>query len=179
MKLLEETKKFVDSKFRPDQLPHFDRTLYWVKKLKPDADEALQIAAYSHDILRGFGIAYFQLKHLGIQGFYEHHQKEGAKIMIKFLKTKTDDKKLIKRVGYLVGNHEFGGDDAANLLKDADSISFFEKNAERFISKIDDYGYDFMKDKFNFMFNRITSEKAKKIARPMYEDAMSKLEKLN
>jgi len=152
--------------------------LYWVKKLKPDADEALQIAAYSHDILRGFGIGYLQLKHLDTQSFYEHHQKEGAKIMIKFLKTKTDDKKLIKRVGYLVSHHEFGGDDDANLLKDADSLSYFEKNAERFINKIDAYGYDMVKDKFEWMFNRITSEKAKEIARPMYEDAMSKLENL-
>ena len=51
--LLKKTIAYVDKSFG-EKKEHFDRTLYWVLKLKPDADEALQIAAYSHDIQRAF-----------------------------------------------------------------------------------------------------------------------------
>ena len=59
---------------------HFDRTLYWVLKLKPDADEAFQIAAYSHDIRRAFdreraNNAVGKSK----KGFQDHHYQSGGK----------------------------------------------------------------------------------------------------
>jgi hypothetical protein len=34
-------------------LMHSDRVLFWLLKLKPDADEILRIAALAHDIERG------------------------------------------------------------------------------------------------------------------------------
>lgn len=35
-------------------IKHFERTVYWVQQLKPEADEALLIAAIAHDIERAF-----------------------------------------------------------------------------------------------------------------------------
>ena len=37
---------------------HFDRTVYWLQQLRPDADGALLIAAISHDIERAVGVSY-------------------------------------------------------------------------------------------------------------------------
>lgn len=38
----------------PEDPEHAQNTLEWLLKLKPDADEALQIAALGHDIERAF-----------------------------------------------------------------------------------------------------------------------------
>ena len=37
-------------------LRHFDRTVYWVEQLMPNADEAMRVAAFAHDIERLFVI---------------------------------------------------------------------------------------------------------------------------
>jgi len=61
MLYLEKAKEFVDQSVGPK--PHFQNTLDWLLNLKPDADEALQIAAYCHDIERmDFGDA-SKMKH--------------------------------------------------------------------------------------------------------------------
>lgn len=76
----------------------------------------------------------------------------------------------------LVSKHEVGGNDDQNLLKDADSISFFENNVDHFVNKkVGETSKEKVKDKFEWMFNRISSEKAKQIARPWYEEAIKKL----
>lgn len=51
--LLEKVRKFVVDA-HGDRSPHLIRTLYLVKKIKPDADLALQIAALAHDLERPF-----------------------------------------------------------------------------------------------------------------------------
>jgi hypothetical protein len=178
MKLLDETKKYVDSLFEPKHIPHFKRTLYWLKKLKPDADEALQIAAYAHDIGRYKNISPEEFKKLGWKKFTELHQIEGENMINEFLSKHTEDKELIQTVGFLIRHHEEGGTPDADLIKDVDSLSFFDTNVSWFIDKDKIRNVESSKEKLNWMFNRITSEKAKKIARPMYEDAMRKLENL-
>jgi len=77
----------------------------------------------------------------------------------------------------LISKHEEGGNDDQNLLKDADSISFFENNVPLFLTKhVSEVGKEKVKEKFDWMFNRITSEKAKQIARQWYEEAIKKLD---
>src|SRR3989344_1580256 len=131
--LFEKARKFVEESFQGNkpQMLHFDRTVYWLQQLKPDADEAFLIAAVGHDI---------------------------------------------ERVKYLISKHEVGGDDDQNLLKDADSLSFVENNADFFISRLDKLGYEKIKEKFDWMFNRITDQKAKEIAKPFYENMIYQLE---
>jgi hypothetical protein len=182
MILLEEIKKLVKSKFKKTSIPHFERTLYWVKKLKPDADEALQIAAYGHDIERPIRVeaSLTKINRVGWDKFYEEHQIDSEKIIKEFLSKHTKDKKIIDKVGFLVRHHEEGGIPESDVLMDADSLSYFEKNAPKHTTPkvVSSWGYALVKRKLNFMFNRISSEKAKDIARPMYEKAMSQLEKI-
>jgi len=163
-------------------ITHFLRTAHWIKVLKSDADEALLIAAVAHDIERGFR-DYSSYDHIkkSDKGFKSdehltHHQNEGARIIGEYLEQIGADKKIIDRVQMLVSKHEVGGNDDQNLLKDADSLSFFENNVDYFITqKVDETNKEKVKDKFDWMFNRITSNKAKDIARPWYDEAIKKL----
>jgi hypothetical protein len=178
MNLYKEVEKFVLSSFKSDT-KHFERTVYWLKKLKPDADEALLISAIAHDIERAFrGNSYNKISKEGFSGedHLSHHQNEGARIIEQFLIKNSADLKLIKKVKVLVSRHEVGGDIDSDLLKDADSLSFFETNVDRFVTeKVAKYGKDEIKKKFDWMFSRITSEKARKLAEPMYKEALRKL----
>lgn len=177
--------KFVIDTFtkagKSRQIEHFLRTVYWIKELRPNADEALLIAAVAHDIERGFrkDDMYYLKKSKGVVGeeFLRPHQERGAEIVAGFLKENGAEKELIERVKHLVSRHEEGGDEGQNLLKDADSISFFENNANIFVKeKVQEIGKEKVKKKFEFMFERITSEKAKEICREWYKKALGDLE---
>ncbi|MDO8668310.1 MAG: DUF4202 family protein [bacterium] len=179
-----QTKKFVINSFnqagKPAQIKHLLRTAYWLKKLKPGADEALLVSAVAHDIERAFRQK-DMLKKLAESGstnskFYRLHEERGAKIIVDFLLKQKVDSDFIKRVEELVSRHEEGGDADQDLLKDADSVSFFENNAAIFIDKaIEENKKKTTKQKFNWMFNRITSKKAKQLAHPLYEKAIRAL----
>lgn len=183
MKYFRKVRKFVDSSFDSTKLPHFERTVYWVKKLKPDADEALLISAYAHDIQRAFRVGRDKGLIKSKSGFQDEnlmkiHQEEGARIMGDYLEKVGANKKLIERVMHLISKHEVGGDKDQNILKDADSLSFFGTNADHFIKvKAKKAGKDKVKKKFDWMYERITSKKAKEIAQPLYLKAMESLSK--
>lgn len=179
-----QTKKFVINSFdqagKPAQIKHLLRTVYWLKKLKPGADEALLVSAVAHDIERAFRQK-DMLEKLAETGsanieFYRLHEERGAEIMTDFIKKQKVDDNFIKRVKELISRHEEGGNGDQNLLKDADSVSFFENNVSVFIDKaIEENKKKRTKRKFDWMFNRITSKKAKQIARPLYEKAVKAL----
>jgi len=185
-KLFKKVKNFVKDSFvnvgLEWQMKHFERTVYWVLKLKPVADEALLISAIAHDIERAFrkNIYHENVKKSKIgfrdANYLNTHQKQGGKIMAKFLEKQNADKKIIQRVKMLISKHEVGGDDDQNLLKDADSLSFFENNTEYFIKKlVPIMGAEKIREKMDWMFNRISSEKAKKIAYTWYKEAIKQL----
>lgn len=190
--LYKKVKKFVEDFFeqnsrqssRPSSLPHLERTVYWLKELKPDADEVLLSAAIAHDIERAFQItAMVEVKEKR-DGFLDEiflktHAEQGAEIMGKFLKQEGFDDEVTARVKKLITHHEIGGDDEDNLLRDADSISFFEKNVDGFMDRyLPKVGLDKVKQKIDWMFERIGSAKAKEITRPMYETALKKLSEI-
>jgi len=184
LRIYNEAEQFVFDSFnkadKPSQIKHFVQTVHWLKVLSPEADEALLVAAIAHDIER----AYRQkdvLEKKTSAGFtsvefYRPHEERGAEIIAGFLKHQKVDDGFIERVKMLVSRHEEGGNDDQNLLKDADSVSFFETNVPLFLDKKSlEIGKEKVKEKFDWMYNRITSEKAKQIAQPMYEKAISDL----
>ena len=184
-KLYTKVEKFVIDSFnrieQTYQIKHFKRTVYWIKKLRPDADEALLIAGIAHDIERAFrkSISHEQIKK-SAKGFSDKkyigpHQQEGAEIIADFLKREGADRKLIRRVKMLVSKHEVGGNADQDLLKDADSISFFENNVTNFIKLMSKVKAEKINGKFDWMFNRITSKKAKEIVNSWYKDAINQL----
>jgi len=182
--LYKKVEQFVIDSFtntgKTQGIKHFLRTTYWLKELEPQADEAMQIAAVSHDIERAFrqpDILEIQTK-VGFTdlAFLRLHQERGAEIIGSFLKQQNVSDQVIDKVKMLVSRHEEGGNKEQNILKDADSISFFENNIEHFLTKIAaEKGKDKTQAKFDWMFNRITSNKAKQIAQQWYNEAIKQL----
>ena len=181
--LYQKVEQFVIDSFakagKARGIKHLKRTVYWVQQLKSDADEALLIAAVAHDIERAFRKHNYGKKFQ--KGFRtnEHliyHQEKGAEIIADFLRKKNADKKLIERIKKLISKHEVGGNDDQEILKDADSVSFFENNVDRFVVNLaPEVGRENVKDKFDWMFNKISNEKAKQIALPWYKEAIKRL----
>ncbi len=183
-KLYQQVEEFVEDSFtkagKAHQIKHFKRTAYWVKQLRPDADDALLISAVAHDIERAYRQKdLLEKKHTAgftHKEFFGPHQDRGAEIIEDFLKKQGAAQELVDRVKMLVSKHEEGGNEDQNLVKDADSVSFFENNVEHFLTdKIDEVGKEKVKMKLDWMFNRISSEKAKQITRPWYEQAIKRL----
>jgi hypothetical protein len=181
--LFQKTRQFVEESFNNTaQMLHFDRTVYWLQYLKPDADEAFLIAAIGHDIEKASRMGKEGLGRTD-KGFLDkddltYHQERGAAILGDFLEKHSADGTTVKKVKHLVSKHEVGGDADQNLLKDADSLSFLENNTQIFLSRIEKLGYKAIKEKFDWMYNRISDPKAKEIAKPFYEKMMSELNQL-
>jgi len=174
--VLDQIKQFVSESFKKSiygggSMRHFERTVYWLKELKPDADESMLIAAYAHDIERAFRDAisqedFFKDKEFNDVDFLENHQAKGAKIISGFLEERNYPENDIERIYNMIKHHEEGGDVESDLIKDADSISYLENNAIKYTKWTNDLGVDKVKRKIDWMYDRISSEKAKVLAAP-------------
>jgi len=188
--LIEKVQKWVEEIY--SNANHLVRTGYWVKRLYPEAKDSLIIASITHDIERAFkdGRNPPSPEMNGAKWddpvYNRWHSERSAVFVKNFLKKEGANSKLIDDVAKLISVHEEGGWKEADLLRDSDSISFLEINAPYFISKI---GKDLsshrqnlsrgeVREKFDYMFNRIGSKKAKQFATPFYEKAIEELNKV-
>lgn len=148
---------------------HAELVLKWVLKLKPDADEALQIAALSHDIDRAItGITEKDLKDYSkIDEFKKEHSIRSANIIGEILKKHDYPKTIISEVKRLVENHEFGGNYEAEILKDADSIAYFDYNIPSYLKR---NGRERTKNKIQFMYNRLSNDAKKLVDQIKFSD---------
>jgi len=113
----------------PEDLIHAENVLEWLLKLKPDADEALQIAALAHDIDRADESRKVRRSDFNdYNTFKAAHANNSAKILKEILHKCQVEQSIIDEACRLVERHEIGGDPHSDLLKDADSISYFEVN---------------------------------------------------
>lgn len=182
-KLFEKTKKWVEKNyFNAD---HLVRTVYWIKKLNPDASDALILAAITHDIERAFDEGRkppspeFKGAKWDDPVYNRWHSERSAKFVKEFLEKEEAGPKLIQKVIDLIKQHEFGGTPEADLLRDADSLSFLEINVPVFISMVPKkLSKAEVREKLNYMFNRITGAKAKKSAKHLYDKSIAELEKI-
>lgn len=115
----------------PEDPVHSKNTLAWLLKLKlkPDADEALQIAALGHDIERA--IDRRKVRRADFDDYDEFkaaHARNSALVLKEIMQKCRLPTAISDDVCRLVCRHEVGGDERSNLLKDADSISYFEVN---------------------------------------------------
>ena len=107
------------------------------------------------------------------------HQKRSADIAAALLRERGVDEDFIERVHALILHHEEGGNNDQNLLKDADSLSFFETSVDHFLQVwVPVAGKEKVREKFDWTFERITLPKAKHAGKPLYESALKKLEKI-
>lgn len=153
-----------NSPIRSDQI-HAELVLKWVLKLKPNADEALKIAALSHDIDRAItGIikdSNLEVNSEAYVAFKRAHSIRSAYFICKILEKYDYPKRIIQKVRHLVENHESGGDRETNILTDADSIAYFEANIPGYLKT---NGEDQTKRKIRFMYGRL-SNRAKGIVK--------------
>ncbi len=181
-----QAKEFVLSSFAAveNQLVplHLTRTVDWLLKLKPQADEALLIAGVTHDIERAFredavyAKMFLSENAFRDEAFLEYHQQRSARIIGKFLASITCPAELRTKVEHLIAHHETGGDPESNRLKDADSLSFFQTNVNLFVTvKVKESSPEKVKRKFEWMFERISGIEAREHCRPLYEAALKKL----
>jgi hypothetical protein len=143
-----------------------------VLKLKPDADEALKIAALSHDIDR----AATKLTEKDLKGvmnpdnyaaYKKEHSMRSARFICKLLEKHDYPKSITQKVKHLVENHEFGGDEETNILMDADSIAYFEYNIPSFLKR---NGEDKTKKKIRFMYERMSVRAKNLVNKIEYKD---------
>lgn len=160
---------------------HWLRTGYWIKEIYPEADEIMYISAICHDIERAFplrdGEVKPEIKNWDDPEYNLWHQNRSAEFAEKVLRDFgfNDDEKIYK-IKDLIKHHEVGGNEEMNMLKDADSLSFLENNIEMFVASIPEkHSKEEIGKKFDFMYNRISSPKAKELAKPFYEEAIKKL----
>jgi len=133
---------------------HSKLTHEWVLKLKPNADDALQIAALGHDIDRA--IEKRRVKKENFKDYDEYkkeHAKESAKITCELLEKHKFDKDFIKKVKFLIENHEVGGSTEVDILKEADSLSFFNWDIYFYLK---DRGVEKTREKIRFMYKRLS-----------------------
>jgi hypothetical protein len=181
MELLKKTEQFVVKALEKAEnnhdLSHSQKTVYWIKQLKPDADEALLIAGALHDIERAF-YGDWKAGTSDIEAL-KKHQDMSADEAEKFLKQENVGEDIVGRVKHLISAHETGGDDDQNILCDADVLAWLEDKAIRNIQKHKAKGKpkEAMKEKLDYLMSRISTDKAKEIAQKWYEEALEELNK--
>lgn len=105
---------------------HSINTLEWVLKISPEADTALQIAALGHDIERGVeGRRVHTSGYESFDEFKQEHALNSAKILTEIMEEFGVEQEIIDDVSHLIVNHEVGGDEREEILKNADVLSFF------------------------------------------------------
>jgi HD superfamily phosphohydrolase YqeK len=163
---------------------HMIRTGYWIKQLDHNASPEMIVAGITHDIERAFtegrkpeGSLEEGPEVKFVDPVYSlWHGRRSAELAGKYLKQNGVDDKFITEVKRLIVSHEVGGDQIQNLIKDADSISFLENNIDNFLDRIPaQLTSTQVREKFNYMYNRISSVKAKKLAKSFYQKALREL----
>ncbi len=163
---------------------HLVRTEEWVLQLEPAATEALQLAALTHDMERAFPGPDSPQSDPAADGvdhvYTQAHAERSARVVEAFLREQGADEVLLSAVVELVRVHEYGGWPEANILQAADSLSFLELNVDRFLQGLN--GVDSrrrgqqVREKFDWMYERIQLPAARELAAPLHEAAVTRLE---
>lgn len=184
--MLEKVIDFVNESFSKGKneksLAHFRTALHYLEILYPDADEAMKIGAYGHDVARAFRetntIETFRDKYFNDPEILTEHMRTGAAVMLDFLLENRYGVADSIRVYSMIRFHEVGGTEEADWIMDVDSVSFFEVNVPKFLEFAKVIGKEKVKKKFDWMYYRIKHEKARELVEPMYREAVAELEKL-
>ncbi len=154
----------------PEDPHHAENTFEWLLKLDPRADDALQIAALAHDIDRAVEARKVRRSDFDdYNSFKAAHARNGALILREILGKCAVAISVTEESCRLVELHEIGGDPRSDLLRDVDSISFFEVNMPLYYQR---EGWEETKRRCIWGYGRLSArmkEFAKKI---IYQDAM-------
>ncbi len=157
----------------PEDPRHADNTLEWLLRLAPDAGEALQLAALAHDIDRTTPERVRRKDYPDYDVFKAAHARRGARLLRGILEDCWVESTIVTEACRLVEVHEVGGDPDADLLKDADSISYFDGNLPLYYQR---EGWAETKRRSLWGYRRL-SERARKIVENISyeEEALTRL----
>ena len=152
----------------PEDPCHADNTLEWLLRLEPDAGEALQLAALAHDIDRAIErIKVRQVDFDNYDAFKAAHAQNSAEILRPILTACGVERNIVKEVCRLVEFHEVGGDPDSDLLKDADSISYFDVNLPLYFQR---EGWSETKRRSHWGYRRLTPRAQEIVKHIVHED---------
>lgn len=164
---------------------HLLKTEEWLRQIEPTASETLLLAALTHDMERAFpGPDSPEL--VPSRGpddpiYNQAHMQRSARIVGEYLRGQQAPEAMIVEVARLIAAHEFGGWPEANLVQAADSLSFLEVNIDFFLKRMEEtyttsngWTPDYVRAKFDWMYERIQVPRARSLAAPLYESAMGK-----
>ena len=124
-----EIERIISKSEIPEDSEHSKNTRAWILRLKPEADMALQIAGLGHDIERSIKeLKINRENYTCYDDFKMAHARNSAKVLRELLAQYDLEKIIRDKIVNLVTHHEFGGSPEANILKEADSISYFDVN---------------------------------------------------
>ncbi len=119
----------------PEDPAHAENTLEWLLRLEPEADEALRIAALAHDIDRAMPERVRREDFPDYDSFKAAHARRGARLLRGILEDCGVEAAVTCEACRLVERHEAGGDARSDLLKDADSLSYFDVNLPLYLAR--------------------------------------------
>jgi Domain of unknown function (DUF4202) len=181
--LRDQAREWVNAHYEHGRV-HLLQTEVWLQRLKPDASEEMLLAALTHDMERAFpgpdSPSLDPKDGVDNPGYNNAHSERSARIVSNFLQEHGASHESIEEVARLIRAHEYGGDDEENLVQAADSLSFLEVNVDVFLGWMDagdeKWNADAVRAKFDWMYERIQIPLASDLARPLYEEAMRKLQ---
>ncbi len=153
----------------PEDPSHAENTLEWLLKFKPNADEALRIAALGHDIERAIEERKVRREDFGdYDALKAAHAENSAVILREIMKEcEVSDPSLINETCRLVEAHEVGGDPSSDLLRDADGISFFDVNLPLYFQR---EGWDETRRRSIWGYRRLTPGAKEIVKHIVYEE---------
>jgi len=153
-----------------EDLRHAQNTLEWLLKIKPDADHALQISALGHDIERA--ITERKVRRSDFDDYDEFkkvHAKNSSKILREILNRSQISENIIDETCRLVTVHEVGGEIRSNLLKDVDSISYFDVNLPLYFER---EGWEESKRRCVWGYQRLSKKMRSLVLKITYENPL-------
>ncbi len=145
----------------PEDPEHSRNTLKWLLELDPTADAALRIAALGHDIDRAVEARKVRRADFAdYDVFKAAHARNSARILVEILEEcGVEDVALTLEVERLVCVHEVGGDPRSDLLRDVDSLSYFDVNLPLYYER---HGWEETRSRCAWGYRRL-SERARSI----------------
>ena len=160
--------EIIKKSSNPEDPIHARNTLEWMIKLEPQADEALKIAALGHDIERAISKRKIKREnYTNYEEFKKAHALNSTEVLSKLMKNFKVKKELREDIFYLVNHHETGDNKRANLLKNADSLSFFQVNLPYYFIRND---LDETKKRCKWGYRRLPVNLRKVVSRFSYND---------
>ncbi len=168
LKLEKKIAAMLEHSAFPEEPIHSLNTLEWVLELQPDADDALRIAALGHDIERSD-----EKRKVRAEGydtyerFKEAHAINSAEILSEIMEEMGFAPEFTADVARLTAHHESGGDDREDLLKNADTLSFFQVCLPLYFDR---HGAVITRKRLVWGYRKLPPELRKRVASMEYPD---------